>query len=166
MRKMKEKKGITLVTLVITVIIMLILTGITIYLGVDEIEQARERQLLTEVEMVSHAVYEAYVGYQKTKNETYLVGEIISKEVANILANEMGVILVSIPSDYAEVEKAYYRLTPADLEKIGIQKSEDNYIVNYASGEVMNETQKMTQSGKALYTCLRSDFSNRDVTAF
>ena len=37
------------------------------------------------------------------------------------------------------------------LLEIGIKDSDDEYVINYISGEVINITQKLTSDGKALY---------------
>lgn len=166
MRRTKEEKGISLIALIITVIVMLIIAAITIYAGTDEIRNSKEKQAIAELGMVNHAVYERYIQYTKTKNTAILIGTGITKAEAQSLASQMGVTLIEIPSSYNEVESAYYRLNPTDLVKIGIHDSKDTYIVNYVTGEVMNETKKTTQAGKVLYAYSRSVFNNQDVTAF
>ena len=75
----------------------------------------------------------------ETKNKTILVGtKVVDTEIQG-LASEIGITPVAIPNSYNENERAYYRLSPTDLEKIGIENSEDTYIVNYITGEVINE---------------------------
>ena len=57
--------------------------------------------------------------------------------------------LVHIPDTYTN--KDYYRLTKAHLEQIGISNVEDQYIVNYVSGEVINFSQKADSKGNPIY---------------
>ena len=40
---------------------------------------------------------------------------------------------------------------------LGIKKEEDTFIVNYKTGEVINETKKTTKSGKALYIYAKNE---------
>ena len=54
--------------------------------------------------------------------------------------------------------KEYKRLNKTDLENLGVIGEEDNtYIVNYSTGEVINETVKTTNNGKALYIYAKSE---------
>lgn len=164
--KTKDNKGISLVALMVTIILMLIIASATIYAGIEEIRNSKEKQAIAELGMVNHAVYEKYLYYTKTQNSDTLIGEQITQEQAQTIASQIGVTLISIPSSYNENERAYYRLNPTNLEKIGIYDSKDTYIVNYVTGEVINETKKKTTSGEVLYTYSRGIFDNQDVTAF
>ena len=57
---MKEKKinnteGITLVALCVTIVILLILAGISINSGYNLIKESKKNKLLSELEMIQHA---------------------------------------------------------------------------------------------------------------
>ena len=51
----------------------------------------------------------------------------------------------------------YKRLDASDLKNLGIKKEEDSFIVNYKTGEVINETIKVTKSGSALYVYSKNE---------
>lgn len=166
MLQLKSTKGITLTLLAITVVVMTIIAGIIVYNGVSDIQQAKENKALSEIQMVQHAVFEAYTKYSKTKDVTFLAGEKAEESEVAELASTLGVTLVTIPENYDEITRGYYRLTPLNLEKIGIYGSEDIYIVNYLTGEVINETLQKTRNGKPLYVYSINNLTNNDVTAF
>ena len=166
MERTKDNKGITLVALIITIIVVLIIAGAATYSGIGEIETSQEQMALAELEEVKHFVGESYLNYMSTRNTNFLVGDKLTDGEATSLATRIGVTLISIPSSYNDDEKAYYRLNPNNLLKIGVKKSEDTYVVNYVTGEVINETKLKTSSGQTLYTYLRKNFNNSDVTAF
>lgn len=166
MLQFKSTKGISLIVLAITIMVMLIIAGIVIYDGIDSVRQAKENKALSEVQIVQHAVLEAYTNYSKTKDVSFLVGVKVEDSEVTALASTLGVTLVTIPEVYDETIRAYYRLTQANLEKIGINKSVDTYIVNYLTGEVINETLQKTKSGKPLYVYSINNLTNNDVTAF
>lgn len=149
MGSFKQEKGITLVSLIITVILMFILAGISISIGTGQMKTADDSRLTTELEMVQHAVLEQYTKYKTTKDKVYLVGNKITIEEAKQIATELGITLANIPNTYDN--KDYYRLDKASLTAIGIQESTDEYIINYISGEVMNITVKKTSGNKPLY---------------
>lgn len=127
----KNNKGITLIILVITVIVMSIIAGATIYSGTKEIEKSTENKQLSELKIVNQAVYEAYAHYNKTKDSTYIVGEALNQNEIDSLISKLGINLIEIPNTYDNLLRCYYRLTPITLENIGIYKSKDSYVVNY-----------------------------------
>ena len=61
-----KEKGITLVALAVTIIVLLILAGVSVKVGLSSIRESKSTAMLSEVEMVQHAVLEAY-----TKEATY-----------------------------------------------------------------------------------------------
>lgn len=166
MKQAKDNKGISLIVLAITIMILILLAGVTISTGQKQVNTSKEQKLIAELDMVKHAVYEKYATYTKTKNAQLLIGEKLTSSEAQTLATSIGVTLITIPNSYNENERAYYRLNSNNLEMIGIYDSQDTYIVNYVTGEVINETKKKTNSGKVLYTYSRAIFSTDDVTAF
>lgn len=150
MRIFKEEKGITMVSLIVTVILLLILSTIGINMGISGINSIKDSKLNAELEMVQHAVLEQYTKYKTTRDSVYLVGNKITKEEVSNFANEMGVTLANIPDTYSN--KDYYKLDKEALEAIGIKDSTDEYVINYVSGEVMNITVKKSNNNSPLYT--------------
>lgn len=144
---LRENKGITLIALVITIIVLLILAGITLRGGNESVKTTRSNKLLTELDMVQHACLERYTEYKLTLNDALLVGESVSSaEYSEVrtLASKKGVTLP------AEPEGTYYKLDPNSsagkgaLQSLGITNIEDVYIVNYSKGSVMNYTTQET----------------------
>ena len=130
---MKSNKAITLISLVITIIVLLILSGIGLTMGTNMISTSQDKKLISELNMVQHAILEQYAKLADVKN----------------IASNMGIELVNIPDSYSN--KDYYKLDKFSLLKIGIENTDDEYIVNYISGEVINNTKKYTKDNKALY---------------
>ena len=142
MNKTKENQGITLIALVITIIVLSILIGITLYSGTGAIRQTQQNKLFTELGMVQHAVMERYYQYTITQDVNLLIGT-EATTVQNI-AQSMGVnLLISSP---VEIEEKYYELSPIQLKEIGIINTDDTYIVNYKTGEVINKTEETINS--------------------
>jgi type II secretory pathway pseudopilin PulG len=155
---MKSNKGITLITLVITMIILLILGGISLTVGNNMIEETQDKKLVSELNMVQHAILEQYAKYQTTKDTSYIkVGNRMELADVKDIARNMGIELVNIPDNYSN--KDYYKLDKLSLLKMGIENTEDEYIVNYISGEVINNTKKHTNDNKALYVRANSFYN-------
>ena len=140
---LKEDKGITLIALIITIIVLIILAAIGVKAGRDSIRASKDNRLLTELDMVQHAVFERYAKYKLVNNTSYLVGTVVSYSEAKSTADKMKVVL---PQD-----ATYYKLTPSDLKSLGLEESEYEYIVNYSNGIVMNTKVTETNAGEALY---------------
>ena len=145
----KNEKGITLVALAVTVLVMAIIAGIGVYEGTVGVETAKNSKLMSEVGMVQHAVMEQYTKYKTTKNEGYLIGTKIDKSDVTKIATQMGINLVNIPSNYIKAD--YYKLTTNDVAKLGFENVSDEFIVNYVSGEVINCTKMKDSKGNPVY---------------
>ncbi len=146
--KIEKEHGITMVSLIITIIILIIISGISVTVGIGSIQKARDNKLVAELTMVQHAILEQYTKYRLTKDTTYLIGNKMTKEEVQQIIEPLGVTLVTIPTTYSN--KDYYKLDKAALLEIGVKEAEDEYIVNYISGEVINITQQTTKN-EALY---------------
>lgn len=152
MKKIKNNKGITLVALVITIIVLLILASITVYVGTDSIKQSKENILLTEVGMVQHAALERYtqesiMNSNKYPGTPYSSMEEIKSAISELTSDQELTQLLNnntTPEDY-------YLLTPTDLEEMQIENVEDSYIVNYKLGLAINITNQKTSSGEPVY---------------
>ena len=150
---MKNEKGITLIALTVTIIVLLILASVGTYSGVNALRDAKEEKQIAEVGMLQQPLVENYTKYLTTKNDMYLRGEAVEYDDVSAIASEMGVTL-KVSAYTVEEGKSpeyYYRLSTSDLKEMGVSQVEDSYIVNYKTGEVINETLKVTMSGQPLY---------------
>lgn len=156
---MKEKKinnteGITLVALCVTIVILLILAGISINSGYNLIKESKKNELLSELEMIQHAVLERYTKEATMGNNNYpgtqkytSIDEIKS-EITD-LTNDTK--LMEILKNTENSLDDYYYLEKTDLEELGITKAEDTYIINYKIGLVIDITNQRTEDGEAVY---------------
>ena len=94
MYKSINNKGVTIVSLTIIIIIMLILASVGVNIGIKNIKSVQDSKLTAELQMVQHAILEQYTKYKTTKDVVYLVGNKITKEEVNKVANELGINLL------------------------------------------------------------------------
>lgn len=66
MKKFKNNKGITLATLIITVIVLMIIAGTAVYTGTDVLEDAKKEAFIQELQIVQNAV-----NNMRSKEETH-----------------------------------------------------------------------------------------------
>ncbi len=125
------KKGITLVALAITIIVLIIILSTTIYLTVYNIEQSRINMYLTEVNMVQNVVLEV-INTSKTEekeiNPLYKTKPLTTGEL-----QEYRSYLLSYKGQF-------YFLTKDELDLMNLKNVDENqkFIVNWETGEVLN----------------------------
>ena len=157
--KKKQEKGITLVALVVTIVVLLILAGITIENltgGKNQITTARSNVELSELRQIQEIVMEQYIKYKQTGDEKYLKGDPISKNEVISKINIAG-INVSLKG------YQYYLLNKETLAAMGISGTDDEYIVNYITGEAINATKWKTSNEDVLYVYAREEDENINV---
>lgn len=185
MQMMKNEKGITLIALAVTVIILMILvgTGVTaVYTGINEV---KDNKLQTELGIVRQAILEQYTlaeAVQKTKvlasesQVSFWVGDRIyptdpiyipTNDYINSEDKNAQIFIEKVTNRVTPTyqEDFYYRLNDEQLKEIGIGNktvmqgeeetevgvSKYTYIVNYHTGEVYNESKKVTSTHYLLY---------------
>ena len=136
---MKRNKGITLIVLAITIIVLIIIAWVGTYSGISALRSSKENAQLSEVRMVQQAVVENYTKYKTTENDMYIRGTAVSYEDVNGLLAEMGetpkTIEYTISNPSEKSPYYYYRLSETDLKDMDISQAEgDTFIVNYATG--------------------------------
>lgn len=155
-----KEKGITLLALVVTIIMLIILASTIVNIGQNEIKESEENAKLSELGIVQNAILQ-----RKTKadltDEDY-PGETIIEANINLekTIEEMNDHRASGEEEIIKKDddnSNYYFLSTENggLEELGITNSEDAYIVNYETGEVINYTTKLTETGKPLYIYAR-----------
>jgi len=122
-----QNKGITIIALIITVVIMCMLASVTIVVGHNWRQKSKSTKLQSELMIVQQAVGERYMKYLTTKDSSILVGD-------NSKTTRYSIINVTLDSDY-------YELSQSDMEDLNLINITDVYIVNYKTQEVINKTQ-------------------------
>ncbi len=162
MRKIRLENGVTMIVLIITIIVLLILAGVSINFALQDTSFSIERKQLSELKMVSHAIYEQYTKYKKTGTEEFLIGTDNFSDNVTISEDMNGnnltssIEINSSSNNGKAKEEQWLKLNKDDLKKIGIEEvSNDEYIVKYSTGAAYNITAKKSKrSGKTLYTSL------------
>ena len=150
MKKLSSNKGITLTALVITIILLLILVSIVVYNSLDglrsNIDNANKNKLLSEIQMVQNIALQQYNTFLTTKDTSLLVGDSATglESSTSLFFDLCTQLDITLDSDY-------YLLEKNDLAGLGISNAEDQYIVNYVTGEVMNYTTPFTYDSEPVY---------------
>lgn len=160
MKNFRENKGITLIALIITIVVLLIIAGISISGGIEGIDKADDNRAMSDLEKVQHAITERYTKFELTKDTSVIVGTKVDTlptlptptgdaetPTWKVFQGGTDENLTPLP------EREYYRLSKLDLENLGLTGDYKNssFIVNYYSGEVFDETVQTTSKGIVLY---------------
>lgn len=162
---MRSEKGITIVSLVITVVVLTIIVGITLVSGIDpneDLEKMKSTVLKSELAQVQQIVLETYIKYKQTDNTNLLIGS--CKD--NYDVKEQIILYISAYGNYSELEnmkqyvldhitntnkiESYYEINSDNLEELGISGSNEKYLINYYTGEVLNIS-TIVINGELLY---------------
>lgn len=166
--QMTKDNGVTLISLIVTIIVLMIILSITINYGVSTIYEVSNDKMESELSLVQEAIMQQYA-LVKSKNELGLVATSISSNKS--LSSDSGRPTDLVGTRIADVttitnkgfstpinnyssnatnltyEQYYYSLNKNDLKSIGIEKQDNSssnstkeikYIVNYSTGEVFD----------------------------
>lgn len=132
----KKERGITLIALVVTIIVLLILAGVSIAMLTSEngiINQAQNAKEKTEIASEKEAIQLTMINREMTDDEKYNIGEELRDRT---LANGDDWKVVSINDTGKIYGTGYYFLgKETNLENYGETKHE--WIINYDTGEVI-----------------------------
>ena len=135
----KENNGITLVALVVTIVVLLILAGVSINLVLGEnglianAKQAKEKYLAaSEEEAISSAILVNKMNKESNGTSKTVGKQLYTKNFAN---SDKWDYIFTI-SDKKEYGDGWYYITnDTGLENYG--KASSNWIVNYETGEML-----------------------------
>lgn len=149
---LRKNEGITITSLVVTIIILLIISGISITGTITGNKETEDVTQIAELNIIQHAILERYTKTQLTQES--LPGIDIEKSEVQLVIDEIN----SITGENITLKGTEYKeLSEYDLQKLGITQEKNIFIVNYKTGEVINRTLKTTSSGKALYTYSKTE---------
>ena len=124
--KKNKNRGITLASLVITIIVLLIIAGISVYSGTDIIKRAKLEELKTNMLLIETKAKEC------VENANFKLGKTeAKKELKGIEITEADNINIEL-NDY----NYYYKLTEDNLKDMGLSNiklsdTDELYIVKY-----------------------------------
>ena len=143
--KIKEEKGITLISLTIMIVIISILAGITLYSGKQTIERAKLEELKTNMLLIQAKARE------HVEEANFRIGMGTAEEKANKIPSIRQEIYENseklrkadnIPADFKITDmSACYYLTGETKEKWGLEKLEDEekYLIQFDEENVTAE---------------------------
>ena len=112
---MSSNKGITLVVLIITVILLLILSGTAVYVGKNTIKNAKEEKFINQLKEINEAVSMHSEDYQKLN-------------------------LAQVEYNQGDIAYNYIIADESDFNKLGLYNIKDIVYVNFEEGQVYSKS--------------------------
>ena len=122
----EKNKGVSLIALIITIIVILIIAGIAIsmFMASDTMDRASSAKVLNEFIEVENAVSQRGTEHKLDPGVYPYEGTALTDALGRTINNKL----------YGD---GYYYLEEDDLVRLGITGTVKNYIVNYETGEVI-----------------------------
>lgn len=157
----KSNRGITLLSLAITIVVLAILTGVSLTSGTSVIKQVKVGRMVSNMMMVQAKVEIIYEDYQSHNQDTTLLesADGVAYKLSNLgialTASEQELIAQKAGVSVAEVANwDWYKWNTNTLEKQGLDKkmlSEENaFYVNYEHAEII-DAKGSNHSGEGRY---------------
>ena len=158
---MKNNKGISLVSLVVMIILMILLASYGVNVGINNYNKSLETKAAEENQQVKLAVSNRFGDNQRNNTSYPLVGLVIPEDNANTIDMAKTYIIYKLRKDYNKLNNENYAedeaniqkfvndnfsemeytriLTSTDLVELGIENTNLNsiFIVNYYSSDVV-----------------------------
>ena len=128
--RLKSKKGITLVSLVITVTVLIILASIATYSGVNVIKQSKLNKFTAEMKIMQTEVNNLYDRYSNGETSVLEIGKELDSEANNVFTESNSGITDS--SGYKYYDKA-------TIESLGIEGVKEEFYVNVEKRSVISK---------------------------
>lgn len=152
---MTRNNGITLITLVIMIVVILILTSVFIATGIDALNESKNSEIANEIYQIEQAIAEKYVSYMKNDGNIALTGSapsskwttmdecvdavLLTLDFEDVSFEDKTMKVQKINNDFTrDYDKFVKILYSGDMAKLGLENfSDDNvYVVNYYTGSV------------------------------
>ena len=142
----KNNKGVSLVSLVITIVVMLVILSITLSSSLQSVEETNLTKIENEIRDLKDAVNDRLANYQRNPMTYPIIGEKVGdnifeyiRSIETLESNEISEIIEQISVTYSVENADYYRLVGrTEAEKLGVENIDAKhfYIVDYYDCDV------------------------------
>ena len=133
MNVLNERKGITLVSLAITIVVLIILASIGASAGIDVIKQAKLNAFTTELEVMQVKVNELYDEYSSGNNEVLDYGKDLS-----LSGGQADKVLTSSVSGITDNKSDYRYYDKTTINALKLEGIDSEFFVNIKTRSVVS----------------------------
>lgn len=128
---MKNENGITIITLVVTIVIMLILAGVVTNSGMQSVKTAQKTAFISEMEMIQAKVNTIYEE-RKQNSENIEYYNNIGRDISTVDNDKVTIAL-------GDSDKTGFRyFSKSDLKQISLDNISQEVLINYDTREVVS----------------------------
>lgn len=127
------EKGITLISLVITIVVLAIITGIAVSASTDSIKSAKKTAFITELEMIQEKINTIYEK-RKLNKEDIAYYNSLGQDISIISASKLTQILKG------QSKEGYLYFSREDLKKLDLDNISQDVIINFDTRDVISVT--------------------------
>ncbi len=129
----KKEKGVTIIVLAVTVIVLAILASVTLYVGTNIIKRANLQNVNTNMMLIQAKTKTIKEQAAFNNDDTLYKGTILTAISGNKYINNL------IDNGIIEDTSKWYLLTRVDLNEMGLTKVDISrgYLVNYETEEII-----------------------------
>jgi Tfp pilus assembly protein PilE len=130
---LKSEKGVTLVILAITIIVMTIITGVAVTVGTETLRSSYKTAFITELEMIQEKVNTIYEK-QKLSDENLAYYSRKGRSLSEADQSTLNIVLEGMSQD------GYRYFTSEDLEQLDLSNMSQDVIINFETRDVASLT--------------------------
>lgn len=139
---MKNQNGVTLISLVVTIILMVILAGTVTFGGIESINSAKRTTFISELEIIQAKVNSIYEQRKASKQD---------KEYYDSIGQSVSIVGAKLSEILGESSQDGFKyFSKNDLKNIDIENVNQNVIINFDTREVIS-VDGIKQDGKNYY---------------
>jgi len=145
-QKLSNNKGITLIALTITVVIMMIIVGISVNVGTDSLDSTRLQGFYTQLEIIQKRVDDIVTtneGYYTTNEQgTRIYVDIKSQGGSDVTSSQIAFLQgILAEEELTNIPASEFRyFTIADLEEqLDLSEIDSNVFIHFASRTIISE---------------------------
>lgn len=128
---MKNQKGITLITLVITIVILIIITGVVTYNGLESVNISQKTAFISELEMIQAKVNVIYEE-RKASSEKIEYYNSIGQDISSLEDTRVNEALGQTSKD------GFRFFNQEDLKKLDLDNINQEVLINYDTREIVS----------------------------
>lgn len=128
---MKNEKGITLISLIVTIVIMLIIAGVATYSGMEAVQSSQKTAFISEMEMIQAKVNSIYEERKNNKEKIEYYNN-IGQDISIIDETKLATLF---PENNFSGFKYF---NSNDLKKLDLYNINHEVLINYDTREVIN----------------------------
>ena len=142
---MQKKKGITLISLIVTIVVLIILASVATVVGLGTLEETRVVAFVGEMRIIQSRVDYIYEKIKIGEGDSYLnVGTPVTSDLANFTQIQAVIDAVNANCETTGEPKKtatdFQYFTAEQLKEIGIEDVEQDVLIQFATRDVISIT--------------------------